>query len=230
MGSILSSEANREAKSRSLTEQEPDPNFDCAVCLEVLNRPMRTRCGHVFCQTCIKASLRNNTYACPYCRTHLSSEGTLAVDIMKKMKTVFQNCEECEEKVCLSDMRAHLNMCEQYITKYGPLEELGRTTCRDEMFACPFCHLEFDEDGLVQHCFTYHSTESRLVVCPICRLMPGGDSSYTMSFLRHLHARHSIYYENYIVRAQLIGLLQYKTGNGFKTSRYPFILNYKWNV
>ncbi|XP_041423794.1 E3 ubiquitin-protein ligase RNF125 isoform X2 [Xenopus laevis] len=161
MGSILSSEANREAKSRSLSEQ--DPNFDCAVCLEVLNRPMRTRCGHVFCQTCIKASLRNNTYTCPYCRTHLSSEGTLAVDIMKKMKTVFQNCEECEEKVCLSDMRAHLNMCEQYITKYGRLEELGRTTCREEMFACPFCQLEFDEDGLVQHCFTYHSTENRLV-------------------------------------------------------------------
>ncbi|XP_053570977.1 E3 ubiquitin-protein ligase RNF125 [Bombina bombina] len=195
MGSVLSNESSRESNSQA---KDTNISFDCAVCLEVLNRPTRTRCGHVFCQTCIKASLRNNAYACPYCRSHLSSEGTPASDIVKKMKTVFQNCEECEEKVCLSEMRAHLNTCEPYLTKYGPLEELGRTPCRDDMFACPFCNVELDEDGLVQHCITYHSTENRLVVCPICRLMPGGDSSYTKSFVKHLHARHSIYYENYI--------------------------------
>ncbi|XP_075440872.1 E3 ubiquitin-protein ligase RNF125 isoform X3 [Ascaphus truei] len=154
------------------------------------------RCGHA----ADMSSLRSNTYACPYCRTHLSSEGTPAVDIVKKMKTVFQNCEECAKKVCLSDMRAHLNMCEQYVTKYGPLEELARTPCRDDMFVCPFCHVELDEDSLVQHCLMYHSSENRLVVCPICRLTPGGDSSYTMSFVKHLHERHSIYYDNYIQR------------------------------
>ncbi|KAM4688102.1 E3 ubiquitin-protein ligase RNF125 [Discoglossus pictus] len=195
MGSILSNESNRESNSH---HEDPNPNFDCAVCLEVLSRPTRTRCGHVFCHTCIKASLRNNSYACPYCRSRLSSEGTPAADIIKKMKTVFQKCEECEEKVCLSDMRAHLNMCQRYLRKYGPLVELGKTSCREDLFACPFCHAELDEDGLVQHCFTYHSTENRLVVCPICRLMPGGDSSYTTSFVKHLHARHSVDYENYI--------------------------------
>ncbi|XP_040288110.1 E3 ubiquitin-protein ligase RNF125 [Bufo bufo] len=194
MGSILSSDRDHKA----VTVEDPNQSYDCAVCLEVLNRPMRTRCGHVFCHTCIKASLRNNAYACPYCRAHLSSEGTLAVDIMKKMKTVFQNCEECEEKICLSEMRAHLNMCQQYIKKYGPLEELGRTMSREDTYACPFCPVHLEEDGLIQHCFTYHSSESRLVRCPICHLMPGGDSSYNSSFLKHLHARHSIYYENYI--------------------------------
>ncbi|XP_063779717.1 E3 ubiquitin-protein ligase RNF125 isoform X1 [Pseudophryne corroboree] len=196
MGSILSSDGSRDHKSHAT--EDPNPSYDCAVCLEVLNRPTRTRCGHVFCHTCIKASLRNNAYACPYCRTHLSSEGTLAVDIVKKMKTVFQNCEECEKKVCLSEMRSHLNMCQQYITKYGPLEEMGKIPCRAERYACPFCPVELEEDDFVQHCFIYHSAENRLVVCPICHMMPGGDSSYTSSFLKHLHARHSIYYENYI--------------------------------
>ncbi|KAG8570951.1 hypothetical protein GDO81_011482 [Engystomops pustulosus] len=194
MGSILSSDRDQ----KTFNIDETNPNYDCAVCLEVLNRPTRTRCGHVFCQSCIKASLRNNAYACPYCRTHLSSEGTLAVDIMKKMKTVFQNCEECEEKICLSEMRAHLNMCQQYITKYGPLEELGKIQIREETYACPFCSEEMDEDELVQHCFASHNTETQLVRCPICHLMPGGDPSYNSSFLSHLHARHSIYYENYI--------------------------------
>ncbi|KAM5157347.1 E3 ubiquitin-protein ligase RNF125 [Mantella aurantiaca] len=194
MGSVLSSEGSRDQK----VLDDPNPSYDCAVCLEVLNRPMRTRCGHVFCQTCIKASLRNNSYACPYCRTHLPSEGTLAVDIIKKMKTSFQNCEECEEKICLSEMRAHMNNCQQYISKYGPLEEMGKTPCREETFTCPFCPVKLDEDELVQHCFTFHSAEGRLVVCPICRMVPGGDSSYNSTFQRHLQTRHSIYYENYI--------------------------------
>ncbi|XP_077348741.1 E3 ubiquitin-protein ligase RNF125 [Lithobates pipiens] len=196
MGSVLSSEGSREHKAPAI--EDPNPNYDCAVCLEVLNRPMRTRCGHVFCHTCIKASLRNNAYACPYCRTHLSSEGTLAVDIMKKMKTVFQNCEECEEKICLSEMRAHMNRCQQYITKYGPLEELGKTPCRVLRYTCPYCPVEVDEEGLVQHCLNFHNTEERLVVCPVCHLVPGGDPSYDSSFLKHLYTRHSMYFENYI--------------------------------
>ncbi|KAM8967628.1 E3 ubiquitin-protein ligase RNF125 [Pelodytes ibericus] len=198
MGSTLSCEGSREPNTRILPADEPNPSFDCAVCLEVLSQPMRTRCGHVFCHTCIKASLRNNTYACPYCRTHLSSEGTPALDIMEKMKTVFQNCEECKEKVCLSNMRAHLNMCEQYLTKYGPLVELGNTPCRKDMYPCPFCQEELNEDGLVQHCLEYHSTERRQVTCPICHLIPGGDASYRRSFIKHLHVRHSTYYDNFI--------------------------------
>ncbi|XP_075069569.1 E3 ubiquitin-protein ligase RNF125 [Mixophyes fleayi] len=196
MGSILSTDGSKEHKN--LAVEDPNPSYDCAVCLEVLNRPTRTRCGHVFCHTCIEASLRNNAYACPYCRTQLSSEGTPAVDIVKKMKTVFQNCEECEQKICLSEMRSHLNMCQQYIAKYGPLEELGTITYREEIFTCPFCPMQLEEDDLAQHCFTYHSEENRLVVCPICHLMPGGDLSYTSSFLKHLNARHSVYYEDYI--------------------------------
>ncbi|XP_069813760.1 E3 ubiquitin-protein ligase RNF125 [Dendropsophus ebraccatus] len=194
MGSILSSDREHKA----IADDEPNPSYDCAVCLEVLNRPTRTRCGHVFCQTCIKASLRNNGYVCPYCRSHLSSEGSFAGDIVKKMKNSYQNCEECEEKICVSEMRAHLNMCQPYLNKYGPLEELGKTPVREPIYACPFCPEELDEDNLVQHCFSDHITESRLVMCPICRLMPGGDPSYDSSFLKHLHARHSIYYENYI--------------------------------
>ncbi|XP_072267379.1 E3 ubiquitin-protein ligase RNF125 [Pyxicephalus adspersus] len=196
MGSVLSNDGSRDHKA--LAMEDPNPSYDCAVCLEVLNRPMRTRCGHVFCHTCIKASLRRNAYACPYCRTHLSSEGTPAVDIVKKMKTVFQNCEECEKRICLSEMRAHLNMCQQYITKYGPLVELGKTPCRVDTYICPFCPEELDEEGLVQHCFAYHNDEERRVVCPICHLVPGGDPSYNSNFLKHLHERHSEYYDNYV--------------------------------
>ncbi|XP_069587354.1 E3 ubiquitin-protein ligase RNF125 [Ranitomeya imitator] len=194
MGSVLSSDRDHKEDPK----EDPNASYDCAVCLEVLNRPTRTRCGHVFCYSCIKASLSNNADACPYCRAPLCTAGTLAVDIMKKMKTVFQNCEGCEEKICLSEMRAHLNKCQPYISKYGPLVELGKIACREETYVCPFCPEELEEDELVHHCFIFHPSESRLVTCPICRLRPGGDSSYNSSFHKHLQTRHSIYYENYI--------------------------------
>ncbi|XP_063307508.1 E3 ubiquitin-protein ligase RNF125 [Pelobates fuscus] len=196
--SVFNNEENRDANSQVIPAEDPDPNFTCAVCLQVLDQPVRTRCGHIFCYVCIKASLRASTYSCPYCRTQLVSEGTPAVDIIKKMKTVFQNCEECDKMVCLSDMRAHLNICEPYIMKYGPLEDIEKKQYKDDVYPCPFCHVELDVDGLVEHCFTNHGRETTPVACPICHLMPGGDISYRRSFLKHLHNRHATYYENYI--------------------------------
>ncbi|XP_029447048.1 E3 ubiquitin-protein ligase RNF125-like isoform X2 [Rhinatrema bivittatum] len=193
MGSVLSGESRAAAAA-----PQGDPCFDCAICLQVLYQPVRTRCGHVFCHDCIARSLSNSMNACPYCRTHLSSEGTPASDIVKKMKTVYQNCEECAEKVCLSEMRDHFNICQIYIEKYGQLEELVKAASSTSRYTCPYCHEELDEDRLMDHCLAYHGAERRLVMCPICRLMPGGDPSYMRSFLRHLHFRHADHYEDYI--------------------------------
>ncbi|XP_062986751.1 E3 ubiquitin-protein ligase RNF125 [Elgaria multicarinata webbii] len=135
-------------------------SFDCSICLEVLHQPVRTRCGHVFCQSCIATSLRNNTWTCPYCRGYLPSEGIPATDITKMMKDIYQNCTECETQVCLSEMRAHLRTCGQYIEKYGPLQEVVYPETR---YPCPFCQYELDENDLLDHFLTYHRSERRAV-------------------------------------------------------------------
>uniref|UniRef100_A0A6I8P5V0 RING-type E3 ubiquitin transferase n=1 Tax=Ornithorhynchus anatinus TaxID=9258 RepID=A0A6I8P5V0_ORNAN len=174
----------------------PLSSFDCSVCLEVLHRPVRTRCGHVFCRSCIATSLRNNKWTCPYCRAYLPSEGVPAVDIVKKMKAAYQDCTECETPVCLSEMRAHIRNCNKYIEKYGPLQELGEIATR---CVCPFCQRELDEDGLLDHCLTYHKSERRPVFCPLCRLLPAGDpSSFTGSLIRHLQIRHTLFYNDFL--------------------------------
>ncbi|XP_038622447.1 E3 ubiquitin-protein ligase RNF125 [Tachyglossus aculeatus] len=176
--------------------QLPLSSFDCSVCLEVLHRPVRTRCGHVFCRSCIATSLRNNKWTCPYCRAHLPSEGVPAVDIVKKMKAAYQDCTECETPVCLSEMRAHIRNCNKYIEKYGPLQELGEIAMR---CVCPFCQRELDEDGLLDHCLTYHKSERRPVFCPLCRLIPPGDpSSFTGSLIKHLQIRHTLLYDDFL--------------------------------
>uniref|UniRef100_A0A8C4JEI5 RING-type E3 ubiquitin transferase n=1 Tax=Dromaius novaehollandiae TaxID=8790 RepID=A0A8C4JEI5_DRONO len=118
----------------------------------------------LFCHSCISTSLKNNAWTCPYCRAYLSSEGIPATDIAKKMKIIYQNCTECETQVCLSEMRAHLRTCEEYLKKYGPLQEPGDAVTR---YSCPFCQCEVDEDDLMDHCLTYHRSERTAVYCPI---------------------------------------------------------------
>ncbi|XP_073646740.1 E3 ubiquitin-protein ligase RNF125 isoform X2 [Tursiops truncatus] len=139
MGSVLSSDSGKSAPASATPralERRGDPelpvtSFDCSVCLEVLHHPVRTRCGHVFCRSCIATSLKNNKWTCPYCRAYLPSEGVPATDVAKKMKSEFQKCTECDTLVCLSEMRAHIRTCQKYIDKYGPLQELGETATRE---------------------------------------------------------------------------------------------------
>ncbi|XP_043835552.1 E3 ubiquitin-protein ligase RNF125 [Dromiciops gliroides] len=204
MGSALSSDSGRTAPDSRATPSAlpgrsevelPITSFDCSVCLEVLHQPIRTRCGHVFCRSCISTSLRNSKWTCPYCRAYLPSEGVPAIDIMKKMKAVYQNCTECNTQVCLSEMRAHIRACQKYIEKYGPLQELGEVT----RCVCPFCEKELDEDSLLNHCLTYHRSERRPVFCPLCHFIPNGDSSSSNdSLIRHLQIRHTMFYDEFI--------------------------------
>ncbi|XP_055091173.2 E3 ubiquitin-protein ligase RNF125 isoform X1 [Symphalangus syndactylus] len=171
MGSVLSSDSGKSAPAsatpRALERRGypelPVTSFDCAVCLEVLHQPVRTRCGHVFCRSCIATSLKNNKWTCPYCRAYLPSEGVPATDVAKRMKSEYENCTECDTLVCLSEMRAHIRTCQKYIDKYGPLQELEETAAR---CVCPFCQRELDKDSLLDHYITHHRSEWRPVNCP----------------------------------------------------------------
>uniref|UniRef100_A0A663E5Z7 Ring finger protein 125 n=1 Tax=Aquila chrysaetos chrysaetos TaxID=223781 RepID=A0A663E5Z7_AQUCH len=107
--------------------------------------------SHIFCHSCISASLKNNAWTCPYCRAYLPSEGIPATDIAKKMESTYRNCTECE-------MQGSLKTCEKYIEKYGPVQE----------YSCPYCQCEVDEDELMDHCLAYHRSERRAVVMSYC--------------------------------------------------------------
>lgn len=74
-------------KKRKLSENSNEPvtkksirnkAFTCSICLEQLEEInklgqtiLSTSCGHVFCEHCLKKSLRRNRF-CPTCRKHLS--------------------------------------------------------------------------------------------------------------------------------------------------------------
>jgi len=75
-----------------------DPNEECAVCLALLFRPVRTSCGHLFCSACWDQhaarsgddSAEPPAPLCPLCRT----EATVAPDLGLGLKLQQQHPAE----------------------------------------------------------------------------------------------------------------------------------------
>uniref|UniRef100_A0A5F8APM1 Ring finger protein 114 n=1 Tax=Macaca mulatta TaxID=9544 RepID=A0A5F8APM1_MACMU len=67
-------------------------------------------------------------------------------------------------------------------------------------FPCPYCpEKNFDQEGLVEHCKLFHSTDTKSVVCPICASMPWGDPNYrSANFREHIQRRHRFSYDTFV--------------------------------
>ncbi|KAH0638008.1 hypothetical protein KY289_037923 [Solanum tuberosum] len=54
------------------------PTFSCPVCMGTLVEEMSTKCGHIFCKACIKASIAAQG-KCPTCRRKITMKDTIRV-------------------------------------------------------------------------------------------------------------------------------------------------------
>lgn len=69
--------------------------FDCSICLQLLEDPVTTACGHSYCIRCINLFWDRNTgstYSCPQCRQTFSSRpdlkrNTLLADVLEEQKS-----------------------------------------------------------------------------------------------------------------------------------------------
>lgn len=108
--------------------------FECAVCLDVVRRATGTECGHMFCDTCIRACASSGAHlVCPLCRADVDPDGLsplAAIDrIVQQMRVrcplcswegelmlmdahrcaiTMVKCCVCEESVELGAMSAHV--------------------------------------------------------------------------------------------------------------------------
>lgn len=74
-----------EASSRPVNATQPlplpppvEPTFTCPVCLGPYVEEMSTKCGHIFCKKCIRASIAVRGQ-CPTCRGKISMKNTIRV-------------------------------------------------------------------------------------------------------------------------------------------------------
>lgn len=55
-----------------------EPTFTCPICMGPLVEEMSTRCGHIFCKTCIKTAMRAQS-KCPTCRKHITAKELIRI-------------------------------------------------------------------------------------------------------------------------------------------------------
>ncbi|XP_016484695.2 uncharacterized protein LOC107805214 [Nicotiana tabacum] len=62
----------------AIPPQPKEPAFSCPVCMGPLVEEMSTKCGHIFCKACIKASIAAQ-HKCPTCRRKITMRDTIRV-------------------------------------------------------------------------------------------------------------------------------------------------------
>ncbi|XP_041027182.1 E3 ubiquitin-protein ligase RNF4 isoform X1 [Juglans microcarpa x Juglans regia] len=72
-----SSNSTRESVTK-LPSPPKEPTFTCPICMGPLVEEMSTRCGHIFCKTCIKTAMRTQS-KCPTCRKHITAKELIRI-------------------------------------------------------------------------------------------------------------------------------------------------------
>ncbi|CAH2303272.1 E3 ubiquitin- ligase RNF114 [Pelobates cultripes] len=186
---------------------DPMDRFMCPICLEVLETPIRVKCGHVFCSTCLHQCMKQKNPLCGVCRCPLIP-GRKEAELERQMETTETSCKGCSRKMFISQLRAHAATCSKYenyvmegiksVTKEQPPN--AKNVPNRFTFVCPYCkEHNLDQDGLVDHCRKYHFSDPTPVVCPICASMPWGDPNYrSANFMEHVHRRHRFSYDTFV--------------------------------
>ncbi|XP_062850542.1 E3 ubiquitin/ISG15 ligase TRIM25-like isoform X2 [Trichomycterus rosablanca] len=74
---------------------QPQDEFSCSICLEILKDPVTTLCGHSFCMVCINNCWDQEddkgTYSCPQCRQTFTPrpdvrKNTILSEVVEKLK------------------------------------------------------------------------------------------------------------------------------------------------
>ena len=68
------SQRNALVPGSSANAAPKEPVFTCPVCMNKMEQPSATICGHIFCDKCIRASIQAQS-KCPTCRRTLSLSG-----------------------------------------------------------------------------------------------------------------------------------------------------------
>eukprot|EP00922_Rhytidocystis_sp_ex-Travisia-forbesii_P005366 GHVS01007831.1.p1 GENE.GHVS01007831.1~~GHVS01007831.1.p1 ORF type:complete len:247 (+),score=62.32 GHVS01007831.1:177-917(+) len=64
-----SSAANRPSRG--------DAGFDCNICFDDVSEPVVTRCGHLFCWSCLHAWLQRGVFECPVCKAGVTQQNII---------------------------------------------------------------------------------------------------------------------------------------------------------
>ena len=129
----------------------PMDDFICAICREVYRNAVSNPCGHTFCETCLRQSIRQ-VRQCPSCRIPIPPS-VPAFSLRLAIQNSPIHCENheygCGVVCLLQDMTAHQQLCE---FQHKPCDE---------------CNEQVQTNQLEHH--QTHLCVYRLVACRQCQ-------------------------------------------------------------
>ena len=125
--------------------------LQCPICQEILQEPLQTSCGHLFCQHCLLEALQRRPRDCPLCRQRQTH-----------MKDAFNHRKVTNLQVKCSN---HPKGC-SWVGTLGSAEE-HRASCSLETVACPKgCGLVMLRKDTTEH--VQERCEYRTHTCQYC--------------------------------------------------------------
>ena len=90
-----------------------EENLSCPICLEVLNCPVSTPCGHNFCRTCIETSWSGQySYKCPLCNKVFEIRPDLQVNfLITDLSDQFRSRLQVNEQHCAKPGDVPCDVC-----------------------------------------------------------------------------------------------------------------------
>ncbi|ESO97584.1 hypothetical protein LOTGIDRAFT_103997 [Lottia gigantea] len=128
--------------------QTVDEDLTCQICLQPLVNPLDTKCGHTFCQRCLKNYLKIQKQ-CPLDRLPLtikdcSPSSILVRRLLDKLLVVCPNVDYCEEVLTRSELEAHLlHRCRGAVKRcikasLGCHFQGPRSALQSHLWECPY--------------------------------------------------------------------------------------------
>ncbi|KAK6191471.1 hypothetical protein SNE40_003152 [Patella caerulea] len=128
--------------------QTVDEDLTCQICLQPLVNPLDTKCGHTFCQRCLKNYLKIQKQ-CPIDRQPLTIKDCVPSSILvrrllDKLLVVCPNVDYCEEVLTRSELEAHLlHRCRGAVKRcikasLGCPFQGPRSALQSHLWECPF--------------------------------------------------------------------------------------------
>ncbi|KAL7742720.1 hypothetical protein ACLKA6_013062 [Drosophila palustris] len=122
----------------------PDSRYECAICIDWLNEPVLTSCGHRFCKSCLSDWLQNHNQCCPLDNKQLSTEQDIFPDnyTRREIEQLKHKCPNsphgCAVVASPIELHRHLPSCpyRRQQQQQQPLEE-----------KCPFVSIKCDFVG-----------------------------------------------------------------------------------
>ncbi|RXN26473.1 TNF receptor-associated factor 6 [Labeo rohita] len=140
-----------------------ESKYECPICLMGLRSAVQTPCGHRFCNSCIKKSIRDTGQKCPVDNEVLLEEQLFPDNFAKReILSLTVRCPNagCSDKMELRQLEKHSSQC-KFATVQCPqclesvrkshLDEHKSQQCLQRLLTCPDCAESFVYAGKQIH-------------------------------------------------------------------------------